>query len=241
MDMSVLARHTKIALAFSGGKDSLALAHLLEPHWDRMTFYHVDAGDLLPEVREIVARYERLVPRFVRLTSDSRAWMNMFGLPSDLVPHTGSAMGVQIGGDLRVVERYECCGQNLWMPMHNRMVEDGITLVIRGSKRADMKKLPAENVVGPLYELWLPLLEWSHTQVFQYLRAIGVPIAKVYEHAVNAPECATCPAWLDEQRASYLKAHPDLLAEYSEKLRAVASVVQPQVQRMNAELEALDG
>jgi phosphoadenosine phosphosulfate reductase len=241
MDMSPLFRHANVALAFSGGKDSLALAHLLEPHWDKLTFYHVDAGDLLPEVKDIVAQYEEKVPRFVRLNSNSRDWMNMFGLPSDLVPHTGSQMGVQIGGDLRVVERYDCCGQNLWMPMHNRMVEDKVTLVVRGSKRADMKKLPAENIVGPLYELWLPLIDWSHTQVFQYLRAVGAPIAKVYEHVVNAPECATCPAWLDEKRARYLENYPALHAEYDAKLRAVARVVMPEVDRLKSELEVLDG
>jgi phosphoadenosine phosphosulfate reductase len=241
MDMTPLDRHERIALSFSGGKDSLALAHLLEPHWDRLTFYHVDAGDLLPEVSEIVAQYEKRVPHFVRIKTNSRAWMQAFGMPSDLVPHTATAMGVQIGGELRLVERWDCCGQNLWMPMHNRMMEDKVTLVIRGTKRCDMKRLPFDGGPTEFYELWLPLIEWSHAQVFQYLRAVGAPIARVYEHAVNAPECATCPAWLDERRATYLKAHPDLLAEYSAKLHAVAHMVGPQVDRMKAELEALDG
>lgn len=240
MDTSPLDRHERIALAFSGGKDSLAVTHLLRPHWDRITFYHVDAGDLLPEVRDIVDDYERMVPRFVRIKSDARAFMQQFGLPSDLVPHTATPVGIAIGGELGLVGRYDCCGHNLWMPMHTRMMADGIKLVIRGTKRADMKRLPSENFVGPDYELWLPILEWSHAQVFDYLRAVGAPISMVYRHAVNAPECATCPAWLDEKRASYLQSYPDLLAEYGAKLRAVANVVMPEVARMKAELEALD-
>lgn len=240
MDTSILQGHDKIALAFSGGKDSLAVAHLLRPHWDRMTFYHVDAGDLLPEVQDIVAEYESMVPSFVRVRSDARAFMEQFGLPSDLVPHTATPVGLVIGGTLGLVPRYDCCGHNLWMPMHNRMVADGVTLVIRGTKRADMKKLPNENMKGEHYEVWLPLLEWTHTQVFSYLRAVGAPISNVYRHVVNAPECATCPAWLDEKRATYLQAYPALLAEYGSKLRAIADVVMPEVARMNAELEALD-
>ena len=46
----------KTALQFSGGKDSLACIHLMRSHWDTLTVYHVDTGDLLPEVREIVDR-----------------------------------------------------------------------------------------------------------------------------------------------------------------------------------------
>jgi phosphoadenosine phosphosulfate reductase len=241
MDTAPLDRHENIALCFSGGKDSLALAHLLKPYWDRMTFYHCDAGDLLPEVREIAAHYERLVPRFVRVESDARAWTRRFGLPSDLVPHTATEVGVLIGGAMRLVDRYTCCAHNLWWPMHNRMTEDRIGLVIRGTKRADMKRLLTENMQDDNYELWLPLLEWSHADVFAYLREVGAPISRVYDFVTNAPECATCPAWLDERRASYLQGHPDLYAEYAMKLRAAASMVMPEVRRLNDELEALNG
>ncbi len=60
--MTPLDRHSHGALQFSGGKDSLALVYLLRPHWERLTLYHVDAGDLLPEVREIVDMVEGMVP-----------------------------------------------------------------------------------------------------------------------------------------------------------------------------------
>lgn len=239
-DISPLFRHERIALHFSGGKDSLALAHLLRPHWDRITFYHVDTGDLLPEVREIVAGMEALAPRFVRIQTDACAVAATFGQPSDLVPHTGSPVGVLIGGR-PIIGRYDCCAHNLWAPMHTRMIEDKITLVIRGTKRVDLRKLPAEN--GSLeggYELWLPLQEWSHEDVFTFLRKVGAPICRVYEHTVNAPECATCPAWQSEARAVYLrKFHPDLFAEYGTRLRAVAAEVMPVFAQMRAELEAL--
>src|SRR5262245_5370823 len=60
---SILDRHEHIALQFSGGKDSLAVAYLQRPFWDRLTFYHGDSGDLLPEVREIVDQIAALVPQ----------------------------------------------------------------------------------------------------------------------------------------------------------------------------------
>ena len=225
-----LSNHAKVALQFSGGKDSLALVHLLRPHWDRLTLYHVDTGDLLPEVVEIVDQIEALVPRFVRIETRATDWQQQFGLPSDLVPSSCTPLGVKIGmSDRRIVDRFECCAFNIMVPMHDAAVRDGCTLVIRGTKRADMKRLPHEN--GPTglgYDLWLPLLEWSDAEVFAYLREVGAPICRVYENGVQSPECATCPAWWSEGRAAYLaKHHPVLSAAYQIKLALVAAEVAP--------------
>jgi 3'-phosphoadenosine 5'-phosphosulfate sulfotransferase (PAPS reductase)/FAD synthetase len=219
-----------IALQFSGGKDSLALVHLLRPHWDRLTLYHVDTGDLLPEVREIVDSVEAMVPSFIRIERDSRGWMERFGLPSDLVPTNCTPAGVMIGiGHRRIVDRFDCCASNIMAPMHERMVADGVKLVTRGTKRADFPRLPApDGPTGMGYDLWQPLLEWSDADVFSYLREVGAPICRVYENGVQSPECATCPAWWSEGRASYLaKHHPDLNAAYQAKLKLVAAEVAP--------------
>ena len=229
--------HSRVALQFSGGKDSLAVAHLLRPHWGRVTFYHVDTGDLLPEVRDIVDDIEAMVPSFVRIETSSAAFIKQYGLPSDLVPCTGTPAGVAIGGR-SIISRYDCCASNLMAPMHARMVADEITLVIRGTKTADLARLPAvsgDTSMG--YELWLPIQEWSHEQVFAYLREVGAPICRVYENAVNAPECATCPAWWSEGRGAYLKKyHPDLSAIYAEKLSAVAREIVPLWENLKVEM-----
>jgi phosphoadenosine phosphosulfate reductase len=237
--MTPLDRHGRGALHFSGGKDSLALVHLLRPHWHRLTLYHVDTGDLLPEVREIVDMVEAMVPDFRRIETDARAWTEAVGLPSDLVPTTSTPMGLSIGASKRrIVDRFDCCAVNLMVPMHHCMIEDGVPLVIRGTKRVDLARLPHEGgQSGMGYELWLPLLDWSHEDVFTYLRRVGAPICRVYEHKVNAPECATCPAWWSEGRAEYLKKHhPDLFEVYRAKLAAVAAEVTPHWNALQGEL-----
>ncbi len=124
------------------------------------------------------------------------------------------------------------------IPMHHRMIENGETLVIRGTKRADLARLPAESGDTSMgYELWLPLQDWSYDDVFAYLRSVDAPICRVYEHKVNAPECATCPAWWSEGRTEYLKKyHPDLFNTYRAKLAAVAAEVTPHWNALQGEL-----
>ena len=237
--MDHLSPHKNIALQFSGGKDSLALVHLLRPYWDRLTIYHVDTGDLLPEVAEIVAEVAAMVPRFVKIETNAAGWQARFGMPSDLVPSSCTPLGVKIGmSDLRIVDRFECCAFNIMVPMHEAALKDGCTLVIRGTKRADMKSLPHEN--GPTglgYDLWLPLLDWSHEDVFAYLRKVGAPICRVYENGVQAPGCATCPAWWNEGRAAYLaKHHTTLHSAYQAKLALVAVAVAPHWAHLQTEI-----
>ena len=237
--MTPLDRHGRGALHFSGGKDSLALVYLLRPSWDRLTLYHVDTGDLLPEVREIVDMVEAWCPTSAASRPMPRAWTAAVGLPSDLVPTSSTPMGLSIGASKRrIVDRFDCCAVNLMIPMHQRMIADGVKLVIRGTKRADLARLPVESGdTGSGYELWLPLQEWSHDEVFAYLRRVGAPICRVYEHKVNAPECATCPAWWNEGRAAYLrKHHPDLFEVYRAKLAAVAAEVTPHWNALQGEL-----
>ncbi|MBN9488658.1 MAG: phosphoadenosine phosphosulfate reductase family protein [Alphaproteobacteria bacterium] len=242
IDLEPLTRHSRTALQFSGGKDSLAVAFLLRPVWDRLTFYHVDTGDLLPEVREVVGEVEAMVPRFVRIETHARDWTARFGLPSDLVPTTCTPVGLAIGASKQpLVDRFVCCASNIMAPMNYRMQADGVTLAVRGTKRADLARLPAENGDTTLgYELWLPLQDWSHEQVFDYLREVGAPICRVYEHKVNAPECATCPAWWNEGRAGYLREHhPDLFEIYAAKLRVVASEIVPVWETLRLEWEKI--
>lgn len=228
---SPLDRHERIALSYSGGKDSSACVELLREHLDRITIYHLDTGDLLPEMAEAVQMVELSVPNFVRVQSDSGQWIAAHGMPSDLMPYhahpVGQAMGQHHG--TRIVSRYDCCFANVMAPMFERMRADNITLLIRGTKRADMPQLPVEDgSVNDGIELWLPLLEWSNEDVFAFLNARGVPVPRLYAFVTNGPECARCPAWWGEQRNSYLKRfYPNLWDEYQSRLRVIAGAMMP--------------
>jgi len=224
IDTSPLDRHERIALSVSGGKDSLACVLLLREYLPRMTLYHLDTGDLLPEVREIVRWVEGFAP-VVRVQTDVLRWIAEVGYPSDLVPHSMHHIGRQMAENgASLVGRYDCCALNLMLPLYNRIKADGNTLLIRGSKAVDMKRLPLQDGgTDDGIEIWLPIVDWSNADVMAYLREQGAPICRVYETMTNAPECARCTAWWGEGRNAYLKRHhPELWRDYQARMAIVA-------------------
>lgn len=244
LDLSVLDRHERIAVSASGGKDSTAVVYLLRDHLHRCTVYTLDTGDLLPEMLESIARIEAMAPNFVRVRTDVGRWIDDNGLPSDLVPHSQHPTGRSMGEATTVlVHRYQCCNANLSQPLFDRIRDDGCTLLIRGTKRCDMNHLPVTSgEVQQGVELYLPLLGWSHEDVFAYLRSQGVELPRIYSAVVNSPECGRCPAWWGERRASYLKEHyPEIYTDYRERMQAVTRELYQPMRYLAAEIAALGG
>jgi 3'-phosphoadenosine 5'-phosphosulfate sulfotransferase (PAPS reductase)/FAD synthetase len=238
-DLSPLDRHEKIALSYSGGKDSTAVLWMLRHELERITVYHVDTGDLLPEMREHVAMFEAAIPNFVRVQTNVAAWNIEHGLPSDLMPHSQDRIGRSMGEHkILLTSRYDCCASNLMGPLWDRVTADGNTLLIRGTKAVDMKRLPMQSGdVQDGIELWYPLQAWSHVDVFNYLHKHEIPLPRLYNFVVNAPECARCTAWWKEGRGAYLaQFYPDLARDYQARLRMVAEEIGPLIDALGGEL-----
>jgi 3'-phosphoadenosine 5'-phosphosulfate sulfotransferase (PAPS reductase)/FAD synthetase len=93
----VLARHERIALQFSGGKDSLAVLFLMRPYLDRLTVYHVDSGDAFPETTELIDKIAKHIPHFVRVQGRKKEVEAELGSCSDIVPCGSTAFGQMMG------------------------------------------------------------------------------------------------------------------------------------------------
>lgn len=230
----------KAALQFSGGKDSLACLYLLRPFLRKyITTYWVNAGDGCPETLAVVDTVRQWVPNFVEVTSSSPEWRKTNGIPSDLVPAKAHALGVAYGmNDFAISSRFDCCYNNLMLPLHQRVVADGVTVVVRGTKLFDTGKLPAEGATE-YYEVWLPLRDWDHQMVFDYLHRAGAPWNSIYEHfvGISAPECLTCTAWWDDGKAAYLKhKHPEQFQEYRVNLQAIRETLRSHLAELDYEL-----
>lgn len=231
----------RVALHFSGGKDSLACLLLLRPFVEKgLPVYWTSTGDTIPETLAVVEWAKSWVPDFREVHADVVAWKAVHGMPSDATTAQSSWIGQQYGmGTARLVGRFDCCWSNLMMPMHERMVADGVELVIRGTKLADTGKVPAHGQTEH-YEVLLPLMDWSHAEVFEYLQRAGAPVNPVYEHfsAISAPECLGCTAWWEDGKAGYLKArHPQRVHEYATSLQDIRSELVRRVNELDNELK----
>ncbi len=231
--------HERVAFQFSGGKDSTAALLALRDYWPKMVVYWTDTGDLLPETYEFVAAVASRVPNFVRIQSDSRAVRSEYGDPYDVVLGSSSWVASGLTGAPRSNDQYSCCYLSIMQPMHQRMVADGMTLLVKGQKQADANKgtLPDGAISEDGFELYFPLATWTDDDVLGFLRAIGLELPAYYESMKSAPDCASCTAWWGDGRGEYLaRKHPAVYAEVSKKLRAHRDSLLGRIAMLDAEL-----
>lgn len=217
-------RHQRVAFHFSGGRDSTAALYLMRPYWDRMTVYHLDTCDQFPETAAVVQRVAQDVP-LVRVVSDVPAFRATHGLPSDLTPADNTLLGRAVTANaVKIIGSYDCCTRARMLPMHERMMKDGITAIIRGQRGTDYEApLAASGQVVAGVELCFPIHDWTAERVMAYLRAHDLPVAPFYERGLTtAPECFGCTGRMWERRLSYIAQHHP--GEFQAVLKNVAIV-----------------
>lgn len=240
IDELIIKRHKKIALQFSGGRDSLAVLYLMRDYWDAITVYWLNTGCPFPETLDIMSMVRRDVPSFVEVKSDQWSVAEKYGMPSDVLPASSTMLGVIAEGDGIVLQdRYSCCCRTIMEPMHSRMREDNITLIIRGQKNADRFKSPAKSgFVENGIELYFPIQDWTNDDVMSFLAESGIPIPRFYQHMNSMPDCMDCTAWWDDGRAEYMhKYHPEAYKKYVARLGVIGSAISKHVEFFNREIE----
>ena len=236
---AVISKHAKIALQFSGGKDSLACLYLMKPHWERMTVYWLDTGSAYPETVALMNDVRALVPRFERIEGRQPAVIDAFGLPSDLVPVSATPVGGAVSGAaLRIQDRYSCCIRSIIEPTHQRMLADGVTLIIRGQKNADRLKAPIKSGhIENGIEYFFPIEDWDDAKVMSFLREQNAPIPRFYEMLNDAPDCLTCSAWWEKGEGAYRKRyHYQHYQEYQRRLEIIKEAVGNHIAAFNQEV-----
>lgn len=236
----ILDKHSKIALQFSGGRDSLACLYLLKDYWPKLTVYWCNTGAAFPETIALMGRIRELVPNFVEIGGNQPAVTQVFGIPSDIVPVSSTPIGLAVSGDGRqmIQDRYSCCARTMMQPTHARMVQDGITLIIRGQKNADRLKSPVRSGhTEDGIEYLFPIQDWSRAKVVSFLREQGVELPRFYEILESTPDCMTCTAWWEEGAAKYLKRyHHAQYLENQSKLARINQAVSEHIAAFNQEI-----
>ena len=238
MDLSTYQRP---ALHFSGGKDSLACLYLLRDQVEGgLPVYWLNSGETCPETLETIEAVRPWIANFIEVRTDVAAWRAKHGNPTDLMPQSCTPLGLAYGlGRMPLVGRFDCCTANRMLPMHQRMLDDGVDAVVRGTKIADTGRLPADGATDT-YAVLLPIKDWSHGDVFRYLQSVGAPFNRVYENFKNAStlDCVGCTAVWDDGKAAYFRAHNrGRLTEYRASLQAIRGELLRHLDALDNELQ----
>jgi phosphoadenosine phosphosulfate reductase len=242
----IINAHERIALQFSGGRDSLALLLAMRRYWDRVTVYYTCSGDAYPETQALVDVVKAVVPNFVQIEGRVKQVSEQMGWPSDVMqPGAGYAFAkTDIEDYVPLIDRHNCCYLSIMQPMHERMQADGITLLIRGQRDEDATKshVKSGDVIDGI-QLLFPIAHWSTEQVEQFIASQGMPLPPYYAEGLSsAPDCMRCTAWLEHGAHKYLmKHHPNVASEVNERLKQIKVVVEPFFKRLSEVQETLNG
>ncbi len=239
---AMMEGHERIALECSGGRDSLALVHLLRPELDRITVFWLNTGAAFPETVKAMERVRQLAPHFVEVQGNQPQVIAEFGIPTDILPRSATPIGMFAGqstSGLLMQDSYSCCARVVMVPLHKAVMEFGASLVIRGQKLSDRHKSPVRSgdVIDGVRFLF-PLEGWEAEDVMTFLRSRRVPIPRFYDTMGGAPDCMTCTGWWSENHGQYLKRHhPEAHATVQAGLRAIMAETMPHIENFNRELE----
>ena len=205
-------RHEKVALMFSGGKDSIACLHLVEQYLDKVLVVWVNTGANFPEIEALMEKTRAEVPNFLEIKTNQPESIKAKGYAVDVVPVNYTNLGQSVTSikDFKVRSYFECCSVNCWMPCDAEMRRIGVTGIIRGQRNSEAHRAPIKSGhIENGIEYHLPIEKWSKTDVVDYLRSKDVVIDERLSMDHSSLDCWNCTAYMAEsaERFNYIKKH----------------------------------
>jgi 3'-phosphoadenosine 5'-phosphosulfate sulfotransferase (PAPS reductase)/FAD synthetase len=234
----LFSRHEHVYLAFSGGKESIVLAHMCEPYRDRLSLLWVNTGFMFPHMVEFVRGYgERFT--LEELTSDLPAHWRAFGLPSEILT-VENAMPGGCHQEPKMQAWVSCCHSLRTAPMLTFI--NGLSSpagLIHGQRHEDRTpNLGLSGAPGAWrdgVDVIAPLADWATEDVMTYVREHALTLPEQYRKTSGSLECWVCPANLATEDTSYAdymaKEYPDLLAMVLPGARRIEQAVRAATDR----------
>jgi phosphoadenosine phosphosulfate reductase len=132
----------------------------------------------------------------------------------------------------------------LWKPLQDAVKEGGYTLVIRGQRNSETHKSTTRSGhIEDGVEYWFPLENWSEGAVREFLDERRVPLPEHYSWFNSSLDCATCTAYLAQNKGKLAwmqHRHPALAQRLARKLHFVHSAAMNEILHIRETLGELD-
>lgn len=180
--------HPRIAFASSFGAEDVVVIDLLLKLRPDARIFTLDTGRLHDETYEVAERVRRRYGIAVETFFPER-------IPVERIEHEKGLFSFRES----VENRRECCGIRKVEPLRRALsgLDAWITGLRRGQAvtRTELRKLERDEAFG-LLKL-NPLADWSHEQVWEYVRAHDLPYNALHDRGFPSIGCAPCTRAID--------------------------------------------
>lgn len=243
VDLSALDRHERAMLLFSGGKESVVLAHMLRSYRQKFDLVWVNTGAMFPHMVEFVRSFREDF-NFVELKSDQAARFRACGLPARIIPIFNTPAGLATQREPRdrlvLCDWTGCCFDLRVRPALEYARAQGINLLVHGQRHED----GVSGCFGAQgAETFAPIWDWSAEQVDAYIARHNLRLPEQYAAGYrDSGECWSCTATLDPARFRWMwKRYPELMAQLKPTLAAVCGCVVDEWERAREAFDAAAG
>ena len=210
------------ALAFSGGKDSMACLHLMRG--ELACAIYIDTGYAYPETRALVEYVSTMLPVHVVKVGRSDA------IPSEIVPADWTEFGQLCTTKKAVTIRnyHDCCLEHVALPLVAKAKELGVTELVYGQRNDESHKATSRD--GDMVQGIIrrhPIEDWSAADVLKYL-ALKMEIPAHYAIKHSSLDCYDCTAYRAESKDRIeftRKHHPVFFKAYGKRMDALNSAI----------------
>ena len=170
-----------------------------------------NSGDCFPETLEQMEKIKAICPNFIEVKGNQPQVISDFGYPVDVLPFRNYDLVIKLAQLKRIKLQgfLECCSRSFLNPMHEKTLELGATMIIRGQKNADKQKSPVRSgdIIDGV-EYWFPIQDWTDEQVMDFVKDSDL-LSPHYKDANTSMDCMHCTAYLEENqwKLPYLEKH----------------------------------
>jgi phosphoadenosine phosphosulfate reductase len=180
---SALERHGRLTYSNSLGAESMVLTDIIWTHLPQIEIFSIDTGRLHEETYRLLDRLQRRYGRTLRVVYPDARELER------LVARQG------MNGFYESLEaRLECCRIRKVEPFRRAIA--GFPAWVTGVRheqspgRAQLRAEEWDAEYG-LYKV-SPLLEWSESEVWEYIRARGLPYNPLHDRQYPSIGCSPC-------------------------------------------------
>ena len=180
---AALKQHGRLVYSNSLGAEAMVLTDIICSQLPQIDMFSIDTGRLYEETHELLEKLQRRYRRTIRVVYPDAAALER------LVARQG------VNGFYHSLQaRLECCRIRKVEPFRRAIA--GYAAWITGVRREQSPGRAAGSALEwdaehGLYKI-SPLLEWTETEVWQYIRARRLPYNRLHDRQYPSIGCAPC-------------------------------------------------